>query len=394
MKPNLLFIIQLPPKLIGGAILHSRLLSGLVKHGYGAYAIAPIDPAVPLAQRQHASTRAIDIQWLELEDIKLDKRNPSSMDAFYRDSRAVTAVLPEAIARIRPAAIVLAFSELVAGIPDLAHVHGVPCVVIAQTVISTRFGGAFRNDIAELLLDEYRKADQIVAIADHISDSLHRCGIVNVPSVPNGVDTEDFRPGKPPQALRARLNVGENDIIVLHASNMVPVKRPLDIVAAAEQSLGQNPRLQFVFVGDGLCLAETRAAARDADIFDRIHFVHAVDHTEMPDLYRLADMVLMPSQSEGLSLVCLEALSSGCVLLAGDIPAAREIVADGETGFLFPVGDVAAISDLILRNAADPDLRERIGRNARAWSLQRPSVDDNITTFAKLFEDVIAAYRG
>ena len=51
------------------------------------------------------------------------------------------------------------------------------------------------------------------------------------------------------------------------------------------------------------------------------------------------------------------------------------------------------MSDLILRNAAEPALRSRIGRNARNWSLQMPNEDDNIATFAKLFDEVIAAQR-
>ena len=394
VKPNLLFISPLPPRISGATLHSSQLLSGLNKRGYGAYAIAPISPTVPQAQRHCTATEDINIQWLELEDIKLDKRNPSSMDAFGRDVRAVTAALPEAIACIRPSAIVLAFSELTAGIPELAHAHGVPCIVIAHVVVNRVFGGTFRDDIAELLLDEYRKADQVIAVADHVAASVRRCDCDNVASVPNSVDTENFGPGKPAKALHAQLGFSEDDLIVLHVSNMIAVKRPLDIVAAADQSIRQDPRLQFVIAGDGPGLADMRAAADEAGIADRIHFLGTVDPADMPDLYRQADMVLMPSQSEGLSLVYLEALSSGCVLLASDIPASREIVTDDETGFLFPVGDVAAMIELILRNAADAELRERIGRNARAWSLQRPSLDDNIATFADLFDKTIAAHQG
>ena len=394
MKPNLLFISQLPPRITGGTLHSSRLLNGLAKRGYGAHAIAPIAPTVPLAERHCAATQDIDIQWLDLEDINLDKRNPASMDAFHRDVRAVATVLPDAITRIRPAAIIPALNQFVPGIPDLAHSHGLPCIVMAHNVLSRRFGGGFRDDIAALLLDEYRKADRIVAIADHVAASLRQCGCENVACIPNSVDTENFRPGTPAPTLRARLGVGDDDLIVLHASNVTAVKRPLDVVAAAARSVRHDPRLQFAVAGDGPGLADMSAAADDAGIADRIHFLGTVDPADMPDLYRQADMVLMPSQSEGLSLVCLEALSSGCVLLASDIPASAEVLADGDTGFLFPVGDVAVMSEFILRNATDAGLRGRIGRNARAWSLQRPTPEDNIAAFATLFDDVIAAHKG
>ena len=393
-KPNLLFISHLPPRMSGAAMQSGQLLNGVAQCGYGVYTISPIAPTVPPAQRHHALTKDITIQWLELEDIKVDKRDPSSMDAFHRDARAVAAVLPEAIARIRPAAIVVAGTQFVCGVVDLIHSHCLPATIVSHNAVSPRFGSPFRRDIAELLLDEYRKADQVVAVADHLANSYRKSGCDNVASIPNSIDTSEFCPATPAPAQRARLGVGERDLIVLHASNMAPVKRPLDVVAAAERSIRQDPRLQFVIAGDGPGLADMRTAADEAGIADRIHFLGTVDPADMPDLYRQADMVLMPSQSEGLSLVCLEAISSGCVLLASDIPAAAEVLADGETGFLFPVGDVAAMSDLILRNAADADLRGRIGRNARAWSLQRPTPDDNIAAFATLFDKIIAAHHG
>ena len=393
-KPNLLFISHLPPRFSGVPIHSSQVLGGLARRGYGAYAIAPIAPTVPPAQRCCAETRGINIQWLELEDIELDTRNPTSMEAFYRDVKAVAAILPEAIDRIRPAAIVPALNQYVPGIPDLAHAHDLPCIVMAHNVLSRRFGGTFRDDIAALQLDEYRKADRVIAVADHIAASLRQSGCDHASSVPNTVDTEIFRPSMPAPALRKGLGIGENDCVVLHASRITAIKRPLDVIAAAARSVRQDPRLQIVIAGDGPGLPEARAAAREAGIADRMHILGAVDAADMPELYRLADLVLMPSESEGLSLVCLEALSSGCVLLASDIPAAREIVTNGETGFLFPIGNVAAMSDLILRAAGDADLRRRIGDNARAWSLQRPTPDDNIEAFAALFDDVIAAHKG
>jgi glycosyltransferase involved in cell wall biosynthesis len=152
----------------------------------------------------------------------------------------------------------------------------------------------------------------------------------------------------------------------------------------------RDPRVRLVMAGEDPDPARTHAAAHDAGIADRVCMLGPVDPAEMPDLYRLADMVLQPSASEGSSLVCLEALGSGCVLLASDIPASREIVTDRGTGFLFPVGDIEAMAELILCNAADADLRGRIGQAARASSLQRPSLNDNIATFAGLFDRVVA----
>jgi len=392
-KPNLLLICRLPPHIIGGNIHSCHLMSGLSRRGYGAYALSPIAPTVPLAQRRFAVTRDIKIQWLELADMKLDMPNPSTMHEFCQDVRAVAAALPKVISRIRPAAIVLGERRLVAGMPDLAGACGVPCIVMAHSILSSGIGDTFRNDVAALLSNEYRKADLVVAVADHLAAGLRDSGLDNVIVVPNSVDTEAFRPGKPPAVLRRRLGIKQTDIVVLHASNLVALKRPLDVVAAAARGMRQNPRLRFIIAGNGPCLSAMRAAVDRAKLGERMHFLGSVDPAEMPDVYRLAGIVLMPSETEGLSLVQLEALSSGCVLLASNIPGTAEVVTDGETGFLFPVGDVQSMTKLILRNAEDADLRSRIGRNARAWCLQRPSLDDNIATFAKLIETIVASHQ-
>jgi glycosyltransferase involved in cell wall biosynthesis len=86
----------------------------------------------------------------------------------------------------------------------------------------------------------------------------------------------------------------------------------------------------------------------------------------MPEYINLADMVVMPSESEGLARVYLETQACARVLVTSDIAPAREVVTDGETGLLFPPGDVAALTEQTVRAAGDPALRERIGRRAHA----------------------------
>ena len=74
----------------------------------------------------------------------------------------------------------------------------------------------------------------------------------------------------------------------------------------------------------------------------------------------------MPSEFEGLARAYVEAQACGRALVASDIPAAREVIVDGETGLLFPAGDVAALTAATLRLAAAPEMRAAIGRRARA----------------------------
>jgi L-malate glycosyltransferase len=77
----------------------------------------------------------------------------------------------------------------------------------------------------------------------------------------------------------------------------------------------------------------------------------------MPDYINLADGVLMPSEREGQSLVYLETQACGRVLIASDIPPAREIIVQGQTGLLFRLGDVADFAAKILMTARERRLR-------------------------------------
>jgi glycosyltransferase involved in cell wall biosynthesis len=86
----------------------------------------------------------------------------------------------------------------------------------------------------------------------------------------------------------------------------------------------------------------------------------------VPSYLNLADMVVIPSESEGLARVYVETQSCGRVLVASDIPAAREVIVDGETGLLFRLGDVADATAKTLPLAAAPELRAAIGQKARA----------------------------
>lgn len=93
-------------------------------------------------------------------------------------------------------------------------------------------------------------------------------------------------------------------------------------------------------------------------------FVGWIDHDLVPSYVNLADMVVMPSESEALAMVYLETQACERVLIASDIAAAREVIDDGETGILFSKGDVADLTAKVLSVAGNPALRIAIGKKA------------------------------
>ena len=107
----------------------------------------------------------------------------------------------------------------------------------------------------------------------------------------------------------------------------------------------------------------------------------------MPRYINIADAVLMPSEAETQALVYLETQACARLLVASDIPAAREVVTDGETGLLFGKGDIDDLAAKVLRAVGDPLLRSRIGRAAR-MHVERHGLDVMTESYEALLRRV------
>jgi glycosyltransferase involved in cell wall biosynthesis len=117
-----------------------------------------------------------------------------------------------------------------------------------------------------------------------------------------------------------------------------------------------------------------------------------MDYARVPAYVNLTDIVVMPSETEGLARVYLETQVCERLLLASDIPAAREVIVDGETGLLFRTGDIDDLTAKTLLVAGDPELRTRIGRQARARAI-RHTLDDVVAAYAATLEEVVRRHR-
>jgi glycosyltransferase involved in cell wall biosynthesis len=234
--------------------------------------------------------------------------------------------------------------------------------------------------------------DLIVTVASYLADGLRRLGFSHVVTIPNAIDVEQFVPRPRDAALAQDLGLRREDVVVVHASNLTPLKRPLDIVASAEDALRSHPDLMYVVVGDGALRAPMEAACAAAGITPRFRFTGWVDYERMPAYINLADIVIMASEGEGLARVYLEAQSCARLLLTSDIPAAREAITDGETGILFRRGDVQDLAAKTLHAAGHPELRAAIGWNARQQAT-RHSLPRTVDAYAAVLGELLAHER-
>jgi len=178
--------------------------------------------------------------------------------------------------------------------------------------------------------------------------------------IPNFVDTRRFAPAAgPPSAVGAR------PAVLVHVSNFRSLKRVDDVVAIFAEARRRAPEraMTLQLVGDGPEHERIRGLVQAADLDEAVQFLG--ERTDLPAVLRNADLFLLPSESESFGLAALEAMSCGVPVIASRVGGVPEVVIDGETGLLAPVGDIAAMAAHVVRLLADAPLRARLGQAAR-----------------------------
>jgi N-acetyl-alpha-D-glucosaminyl L-malate synthase BshA len=178
--------------------------------------------------------------------------------------------------------------------------------------------------------------------------------------IPNFVDTRHFTPAAgEPRAGEAR------PATLVHVSNFRSLKRVDDVIAIFAEARRRAPEraMTLRLVGDGPEHERIRGLVQAADLDEVVQFLG--ERTDLPAVLRGADLFLLPSESESFGLAALEAMSCGVPVIASRVGGVPEVVIDGETGLLAPVGDVSAMAAHVVRLLADAPLRARLGQAAR-----------------------------
>jgi glycosyltransferase involved in cell wall biosynthesis len=362
----MLAVATMPPHPGGSAICNAQLFGAFAAMGHDVRVLAAIAPT-PGGTNGHVPGVRVTRFELPSFDTSLDRPTPP---AYRRlQTRRAHAGLEELIAAERPDVLIVGREPFAAVAAPLALANRIPCVVWVHGMPSQHLilGRDYPAGLTRALVRGLRSADRLVTASRHLAGGLAaRFGLDDVRVVPNPVQIDCFSPRRGNRSLRRRLDLAENDVVVVHASNLKPLKRVHDLVESAAIALRSDPRLVYVVVGDGPCRRELEETSERSGISARFRFVGWVAHRRVADFLRLADIVALPSEYENQSLVALEAQACERVLLGSDVPGLSEVVDDGHTGLLFRLGDVGDLAKQTLAAAADPELRARIGRAARA----------------------------
>lgn len=236
-------------------------------------------------------------------------------------------------------------------------------------------------------LEAHRLADTHIATVCRSSE-LHALGLGVDPArlacIPNGVDTQRFRPGQRSAELRRALAGAPDDDAPLigFVGRLSPEKGPEVFVRAALMLRERLPRARFVIVGDGPLRESVRALVEQYRLGDRLHLAGLRD--DMPAVYREFDLVVSTSHSEAMPLAIMEALVSGVPVVATRVGGVPDLIEQGGCGWLCEPGNFDSIAARIAALVEQPAERARMARRARERMVQRFDVAQQVDATARL----------
>jgi glycosyltransferase involved in cell wall biosynthesis len=162
----------------------------------------------------------------------------------------------------------------------------------------------------------------------------------------------DERTAAAGRELRDELGIARDALVFLFAGKLEPNKRPLDLMrawrAVRERLELGNPTAALLFVGSGVLERELRAEAAGLE-GKTVFFSPFRNQSEMPRVYAAADVLVLPSQSETWGLCVNEAMNAATpAIVSSHVGCAPDLIRPGETGWIFPAGDVDALGRLLI----------------------------------------------
>jgi glycosyltransferase involved in cell wall biosynthesis len=250
----------------------------------------------------------------------------------------------------------------------------------------------FRRETAPALrrLDSWtaRLCAGLVAVSEDTRRAYERQGYPagRIEVVYNGVDVAD---GAGPAGVRAELDVPAEAPLLGEVARLCDVKGQRELIEA----LAELPEARLVLVGVDLEQggAYREALERDAERLGvRSRVVFAGRRSDVPRVLDELDVFVLPSWTEGLPVVVLEAMAHGRAVVATAVGGTPEVVADGETGLLVPPRSPRALADALRRVLDDDELRRRLGEAGRRRVADRFTTASMTRRVLELYDEIAA----
>lgn len=212
-----------------------------------------------------------------------------------------------------------------------------------------------------------RSADKIIALTNAVCAKARKLGakMDRISIIPNGVDTERFKPLNTRKEYYTELNIDDVNKVVFFVGRLHPAHGILLLLHAIPKVLKVHPTSIFILVGDGPLRDYVSEFIKIHDIANNVKLLGYRE--DIPQLLNVAHLVVYPALSVGMPLSVLEASACAKTVIAFDIEGNREIIINNKTGFLVKDIDAHAFSSSIIHALSDLDSLKEMGQAARKF---------------------------
>ena len=261
-------------------------------------------------------------------------------------------------------------------IPVVTTLHGTDITLVGQD-----------PSFAPVVTYSINESDGVTAVSDYLRRETFEHFDVQreIEVIPNFIDADRFR--RLDKAHFRRLLSPDDEKVLVHVSNFRPVKRATEVVEVFARLREAGFRAKLLLVGDGPDRTNAERLARQLGVYDDVRFLGKQEPVE--EILSIADVFLMPSGSETFGLAALEAMACGVPVVASNIGGIPELVIDGETGFLCPLGDLDAYTEATRRLLEDDALHARFAKASRTRAADEFDLDRVIPHYEAYYERVL-----
>ena len=231
------------------------------------------------------------------------------------------------------------------------------------------------------------RSDQVTAVSNYLKDETYRafgCVSCDLRVIPNFVNLKEYTPLAKSEAGDCRSSLAPvGHKLVTHVSNFREVKRVKDVIRVFTRIHRAMPAT-LLMIGDGPEREDAEKEARELEVAQDVRFLGRID--SVANLLQASDLFLLPSQTESFGLAALEAMACGSPVVASRAGGIPEVIEDGVSGILEPVGSVEAMGrravELLRSPAAHAAMREAAIAKARQFS-----ADTVVPMYEALYQD-------
>jgi N-acetyl-alpha-D-glucosaminyl L-malate synthase BshA len=260
-------------------------------------------------------------------------------------------------------------------LPVVTTLHGTDITLIGQD-----------PSFAPVVTWSINESDGVTAVSNYLRQETYDHFSVDngIEVIPNFIDTDRFYRQNKEHFKQALCPNGEK--VIVHVSNFRSVKNTKQVVDVFHRVQNGNSDVKLLLVGDGPERVPTERKARELGVYDDIRFLGKQDPIE--EILSIADVFLMPSQSETFGLAALEAMACRVPTVVSDVGGLPELVNDGETGCLCPVDDVDAFTECTRALLTDEDMHDRMAEAARTRAVDTFDIDRVVPMYERYYETV------